>query len=98
MEGLGVGPHEICYLAAIKACEKAGQTDQAACLAETLRGLPPTARGRVHRDEEGKGSRRRQPTEPRTSVNTVSAVSAVEAARTVSAGIAEPIRAETAQR
>ena len=46
MEGLGVGQHEICYLAAIKACEKAGQADQAACLAETLRGLPPTARGR----------------------------------------------------
>lgn len=47
MEALGVGPHEICYLAAIKACEKAGQTGRAACLAETLRGLPPTARGRI---------------------------------------------------
>lgn len=45
MKGKGVQPHEICYAAAIKACEKAQEFGVAAALAEEMKELPPSARG-----------------------------------------------------
>ncbi|CAM9437925.1 unnamed protein product, partial [Hapterophycus canaliculatus] len=36
MEGKGVPPHEICYVAAIKACHKAKELDTAGALQDEL--------------------------------------------------------------
>lgn len=41
----GVPPHEICYVAAIRACERAGESEAAAALAEEMDALPPSSRG-----------------------------------------------------
>lgn len=45
MEGKGVLPHEICYVAAIKACEKARETETAEALRKEMNALPPSSRG-----------------------------------------------------
>lgn len=45
MEGKGVPPHEICYVAAAKACEKAQEAETAESLVEEMNALPPSSRG-----------------------------------------------------
>lgn len=56
MEGKGVPPHEICYVAAVKACDKAGETEAAMALAGEIDALPSSSRSGSFRQRSNSSS------------------------------------------